>query len=244
MIKLTVWLLLILNSFFSFGQFSDSTKHFIRLAASGNVNRTNTSRAYFLKHDLRYRVRTERNSFNASADWVYGNQKGTLTNNDFNSAVDFNLFSKPSHFYYWGLGTYTSSYSLKIRSQIQSGIGLGYNFVNTDTSWINVSDGILFEASHLRTTESNTDDNYQTFRNSLRLSYRRVIKGVLTISGINFIQNSLKDGSDYSIRSTNSLSFKLNKWISIGTSVIYNQFRRTRTENLLFTYEITAERYF
>jgi hypothetical protein len=64
------------------------------------------------------------------------------------------------------------------------------------------------------------------------------------VHGSNFLQNSLTNGADFIIRANNGASVKLNQWLSVVTSVTYNQYSRTSRDNLLFTYGLTAERYF
>ncbi|HVF95946.1 MAG TPA: DUF481 domain-containing protein [Flavisolibacter sp.] len=227
----------------SVAQFNDSLTHVARFAAAGNINRTTTAIAYLLNNEARFSIRKPRTVLNTFAAWVYGEQGGRLTNNDFVSTVDFNLYNTRGDFYYWGLANYTTSLSLKINHQLQLGLGAAYNFVNTPASWINLSDGLLYETSSL-SINSSGQTNYQTVRNSLRLAYRFTFGEKVTIDGTNYIQNSLNNSGDYLIRTNNSAGVKLNKWLSFTTAVSYNQVRRTGSENLLFTYGLTAEKYF
>lgn len=234
---------LLLGSFFSCAQFNDTLTHYARVAASGNLNRSNNTSTYLLANEARYSVKKKRTTLNTVATWLYGEQGSRLTNNDFITTTDFNLYRDSSNLYYWALVNYTASYSLKINNQLQGGLGLAYNFVNTATAWLNLSDGILYERSRLATGDP-AINQYHTFRNSLRFSYKFVIKKMVTINGTNFLQLSLTHGNDYIVRTSNSLGIKLNQWIVIGTTVSYNQFKRTGTENLFFTYGIVAEKYF
>jgi hypothetical protein len=238
-------------SFFAFllctlsakAQFSDSVTHYIRLSAAGNLNRSNSSTAYLLTNDVRYSIKNKRTTLNAGGSWLYGEQEHSVTNNDFIATTDFDLYHDSSNLYYWALANYTSSFSLKINSQFETGLGTAYNFVNTASSWLNLSEGILYETNNLNTGNPAVDE-YHTFRNSLRLSYKFVIKKTVTINGTNFLQQAFGNGNDYIIRTTNSLAFKLNKWISLATNISYNRFKRTGTDNLLFTYGLVAEKYF
>lgn len=234
-------------SFFSVlflhAQFNDSLTQHIRFSASGNLNRSNNATAYLLTNDARYSIRNKRTTLNAVAAWLYGQQGSRLTNNDFSMTADFNLYPDSSRLYFWGLANFTTSYSLRIRNQLQGGLGAAYNFINTPSAWLNLSEGILYEASHLNTTDPEKNQ-YQTFRNSLRLAYKFVIWNALTFSGTNYWQPALGNSSDYTIRTTNSLGVKLNTWISIGTTISYNRFNRTGSENLLFTYGLVLEKYF
>ena len=243
MIKIVIFFSAWLLPLFSAAQFSDSLTHFARLAVSGNINRTNLSTAYLLANEARYSVKKPRTILNTAAAWVYGKQATLITNNDFTATLDFNIYNKKGNFYYWGLTNYTTSLSLQINSQLQAGLGVAYNFVNNAAAWINISDGLLYETSSIELRDD-VNENYQTVRNSFRLSYRFVIKDLITINGSNYLQNSLNNRADYIIRSNNSAGIRLNKWISFATTVSYNQFRRTGTETFLFTYGLTAEKFF
>jgi hypothetical protein len=223
-------------------QFTDSITHFVRFNATGNINRTNRGSAYLLNNEGRFSLKKKSTVLNAFAGWVYGTQNERLSNNDVTTTVDFNLYRDSSHLYYWGLANYTSSYSLRIRNQLQSGLGVAYNIANTTAFWLNVSNGILYETSSLKTS-ANGHESYNTFRNSFRLSFRLAVKN-FSLNGVHFLQNSLRYRQDYIIRSTTGIEVKVNKWISINTSLLYNQFRRTGSETLLFTYGLAAQRYF
>lgn len=233
----------LLGSICSCAQFSDSVTHYFRVAASGNLNRSNSATAYLLSNEARYSVRKKHTTLNTVATWLYGEQGSNLTNNDFITTADFNLYRDSSNLYYWALANYTTNYSLKINNQFQSGLGLAYNFVNTAAAWLNISDGILYERSDLATDDPSLRQ-YHTFRNSFRFAYKFIIKKNVTINGTNFFQPALGHGNDYIVRASNSLGIKLNQWITLATTVSYNQFKRTGTENLLFTYGIVAEKFF
>lgn len=232
----------LVSCFCTVAQFNDSTTHSAQFTASGNINRTNIGTSYLLTNEARFSIKNKKRTINFFAGWVYGELGNNLTNNDFVFTHDFNLYNKKGNFYYWGLVNYTTNYSLKINNQLQAGLGAAYNFVNTNNAWLNLSDGIIFETSNI--TVNDSVSNYQTFRNSLRLAYRFVIKEIFIFSGSNFYQPSFTNGNDYIIRSNNSAGIKLNKWLSFVTSLTYNQFWRTGRENLLFTYGLTAEKYF
>ena len=224
-------------------QFTDSTFYNVNFTSSGSINSTNDGDAYLLNNGLKFGLRKKSISLNFGNSWIYGQQKRTLTNNDFNSHVDFNLYKTLPNFYYWGLGNYTTSYSLKINNQLQAGLGIAYNLLNSDKAYLNISDGILYEESDLKLTDT-TNDVYNTFRNSFRLSFRFVIKGVIIVHGAGFLQNSLQYRNDYIIKSNMGLSLKLNKWLLFTTALTYNNISRTGRENMLFTYGLTIDQYF
>ena len=165
-----------------------------------------------------------------------------LTNNDYSSFIDFNLYKGPEHCYYWGLLNYNTSYSLKINKQLLAGAGIAYSIIDKPTAYLNLSDGILYDTSDLLLAGNNVF--YHTYRNSFRLAMKFTINNLVTLESSTFLQNSLDRGYDYAIRSTNSLSFKLRSWLSVNSSLNYNRQNRTRSENLLFTYGVNFEKYF
>ncbi|MXV52997.1 DUF481 domain-containing protein [Pedobacter sp. HMF7647] len=233
----------ILCHLLSFAQFTDSTHYYVNFTLGGNINKTDDADSYLLNNALRFSVKKKRVTLNASNSWLYGNQDSRLTNNDYTATLDFNLYAKNTKLYYWGLGNYTTSYSLKINNQLQTGIGAAYNLVNNDNNYLNISDGILFETSDLFLDDS-TRERYTTFRNSLRLSFKWTVKEIIVLSGTGFLQNSLQYKSDYIIKGNTALKIKLRKWLGLTSSLTYNHFARTNKENLLFTYGLTIEKYF
>ncbi|MEJ7740943.1 MAG: DUF481 domain-containing protein [Chitinophagaceae bacterium] len=123
------------------------------------------------------------------------------------------------------------------------GLGIAYNIIDRKNAWLNISDGILFEKSDLLINNSQRETD-NTFRNSLRIRYRWVITEIIVFDGTNFLLNALADNRDYIIKSNNTVSIKLRKWLSLTGSVNYNKLNRTNRENLLMTYGIMMEKYF
>lgn len=232
-----LFLLLACNS--ANAQFNDSTFYHLRLNAMGSLNETNSGNAYLLNNGLNFGIKKNDIVLNASTNWLYGKQNSQLSNNDFSSTLNFNLYKTIPHFYYWGLLNYTSSFSLKINHQVQAGLGVAYNIVDRPNFNINLSDGILFDTSNLL-----ADSKYSTYRNSLRLQYKLNINNLLTFEGSNFIQHSLSDAGDYIVRSSNRLGVKLRSWISLTSTLTYNQMTITQRENLNMTYGLTIDRFF
>jgi len=231
-------------SYMAFAQYSDSVHYYLGYAASGNVNQTNDGRTYLLNNALKAGIRQKKVSFNLNNGWIYGAQNSQLTNNDFQSALDVNFYTTIRHFYYWGLGNYTTSYSLKINHQVQGGAGAAYSFIDTGDNYLNLSDGILYEKSDLYLNDS-VRDVYNTFRNSLRLSFKfSLVKNIIMVNGTGFLQNSLSYSNDYIVRCNAGLAVKLKKWLALTAGFTYNRFNRTERENMLFTYGVTVERYF
>lgn len=183
-------------------QFSDTTNYYINLSSSGIVNKTNDQSSFVLNNAFKLSFYKKHASFNLMQGWIYGKQQGVLTNQDFTSAFDFSLYKTFERFYYWGLGTYEKSLSLKINGRLQTGAGIGYNLVDKTNALVIISDGILYEESDLYdNTETLTSEEYSTFRNSLRLKFRFLFKDMITVEGTDFLQHSLSDRHDYIIRS-------------------------------------------
>ncbi|MFT4018649.1 MAG: DUF481 domain-containing protein [Agriterribacter sp.] len=224
-------------------QFNDSVHYYSRYATTGIVNRTNQSKSFVLNNAFAFSVNKKTISLNSAASWIYGVQDKRLTNNDFSTGLNVDLYKNTRKLYYWGLVNLTSSYSLNINQQFQGGAGAGYNFVNKPKIEVVMSDGLLYERSSLK-IDAVTDEHYQTIRNSLRLRHRWVINNIITWDGMHFWQPSLLKFDDYIIRSTSNISIKLRKWLSFTSSLTYNKVSRTNRENLLLSFGITAETYF
>jgi hypothetical protein len=223
-------------------QFKDSIFYHLKAIASGSLNKTNEIQSYLLNNDMRFSVKKKSISCNISNTWIYGQQQNIPTNNDYTGTIDFNLYKTFRHFYYWGLGNYTTSLSLNISSQYQYGLGIAYNLFDTTNFYLNISDGIIYESSNILTNDTLT--TYNTFRNSLRLSFRFTVWKVLTINSISFLQNSLEYKNDYILKVNIGASVKLRKWLSLSTALNFNKISRTERENLLITYGITIDHYF
>ncbi|AXY75270.1 DUF481 domain-containing protein [Paraflavitalea soli] len=224
-------------------QFNDSTHYHLKYTTAGIINRTNDARSFVLNNVLGFQVNKEKLTINSSNAWVYGRQGSRLTNNDFSTALNIDYLKNRQRLYYWGLVTFTTSYSLKINHQLQGGAGIGYNFFNKEQAELVVSDGLLYETSDL-TLPQGVDDRYQTVRNSLRIKYRWAINNLVLLEGVHFWQPSLARFDDYIIRSNSALSIKLRKWLSLTTSLTFNKLSRTNRENLLVNFGLSAEKYF
>jgi hypothetical protein len=242
-LKLFLLIAGLLASRLSFAQFNDSTHYYTSFVSSGSINETNDGTTYLLNNVLKFNIKQKNSSLNFTNSWIYGKQNNALTNNDFSSSLFFNLYSPIKHFYYWGMANYNTSYSLKINNELLTGAGVAYSIYDRKNVYVNLSDGLLYDQSDL-ILSNNVRDVYHTYRNSLRLSFRFDIKDRIIIDGSDFLQNSLDRRSDYIIRTTTNLSFKLNKWLSLTSSLNYNRQNRTQSDNLLFTYGLTVEKYF
>ena len=227
----------------AFCQFSDSVNHYISYASTGTINKTNDGNSYVFTNVLKFNINRKDIAFNNTNSYIYGQQRRRLTNNDFSSAFDFNLYKTLPHFYYWGLAGYDRSFALKINNRLQAGLGGAYKLIDKKTGSLNFSDGILFEYGDINTNDTSRRV-YRIFRNSLRIRFRWVIRDLVVLDGNNFLQSSLLDKNDYNIRSVTSLSFKLAGWLSFTTSANYNRLNATGRETLLITFGLTTEKYF
>jgi hypothetical protein len=225
-------------------QFNDSVTHMVKLASSGSLNNTEDGVTYLLNNSAQYSVKKKRFVLNSNSSWIYGDALKVLTNNDFVSTLDFNLYDrKYKNFYYWGLVNFTSSFSLKINEQLQNGLGLAYRFINKDWMMLSISDGIIYERSNL-ILEDSTKLKYATFRNSLRIQFNAKYKDLIAFTSQGFWQPSLSYGDDYILTANASLSVKIWKWLSLNSTVNYNKLSRTNKENFTLTYGIVAQRFF
>ncbi|TDO24277.1 DUF481 domain-containing protein [Pedobacter duraquae] len=243
MVRILTFLICILFTEFSYAQFTDTTQYVVTFSPTGSLNKTNDSRAYLLNNTLKFGIKKKSISLNFNNNWIYGKQNSQLTNNDYSSTLDFNLYKTFPHFFYWGLANYNTSRSLKINNQLLAGLGVAYNIYDREEAYLNISNGILFDSSDLD-LGGGLHDQYETTRNSFRLSFKFIIRKAVTLSSTSFIQNSLNDQNDYIIRSNAGLSLKLNRWISFTTAYNYNKISRTKRENTLLSYGLTFERYF
>lgn len=234
---------LLLTSMISSAQFTDSTNYLVQFTSNGSINKTDESKAYLLNNVVRLGIRRTAISLNFNNNWIYGKQNQQLTNNDFSSTLDFNLYKTLPHFFYWGLANYNTSRSLKINNQLLAGGGIAYSLFDREEAYLNISNGILFDSSDIN-LENGLRDKYETMRNSLRVSFRFVVFKNIVLSNTSFIQNSFNNKNDYNIKTDAMLTYKLNRWLGFNTAYKFNRVSRTNRENSLLSYGLTFERYF
>ncbi|SKB82762.1 Protein of unknown function, DUF481 [Parapedobacter luteus] len=223
-------------------QWTDSTHYYVQLSSTNSINKANNQSAFLFNNGLRFSIQKERIRLNLNNNWLYGQQDSVKTNNDYSASFDANFYRANKRFFYWGLANYNTSYSLRIKNQLLTGAGVAYSMLDNDVAYINISDGLLFDASSI--LENDIPIHYQTIRNSFRLVYKFTIKQFVILQGTNFYQPSLTSGADFNIRLNNDISFQLNRWLSLKAALTYNRINRTDSENLLFTYGLAFERYF
>jgi hypothetical protein len=236
-------LIFILLSPSLFAQFNDSTHHHVSYASTGSVNKTQDGNAYLLNNGLKFSVKKKSFVSNFSNSWIYGKQNKALTNNDFSSTLDFNLYKTLPHFYYWGLANYNTSYSLNINHQLLTGLGVAYNIIDRENQKLNISNGILYDRSDI-VLENEMREVYSTARNSFRLSFKFTAWKRVVLESTSFIQNSFQYKNDYIIRSSSGISIPLANWVAFTTNFTYNRFNRTARENMLLNYGLKVEKFF
>jgi len=225
-------------------QFSDSVHNYIMYAATGIINKTNSSRSYLISNAAQYKLRIKKNALNFAAGYIYGRQQGVLSHDDFNTTVDFNFFPKDSSkLYYWGLLNFDKSFSLNIIGRSQVGIGVAYNFMDDEKRFLNISNGILYEYSNVQLSDGVHEKN-DLIRNSFRLRYRFLINKIIIISGTNMLQTAFGHSEDYILKLDNSINLTLNTWLRFRTAFTYNRNNLTKRENMLITLGLTAEKFF
>lgn len=214
----------------------------IHISSTGSINNTESAATYLLSNAVNFSMKKKRSLLDFNNSWVYGAQQTGLTNNDVNSALDFNIYRYNRRLYYWGLASYVSSFSLKINNQYQAGLGLAYNILDKKDLMLNISDGIVYDQSDIYLDDS-VRDKYNTFRNSLRVMLMLKYQDLIAFHGTAFYQNSFSRSTDYIIRADAGLEIKVYRWLHFTTDFVYNRFNRTQKENVLFTYGLTAVRY-
>jgi len=224
------------------GQYSDSTHYYTGLIATGSYNKTDGTQTTLFTDKLNAGVRKKIVTLDFDNTWVYGEQQKALTNNDFSSLFNCDIHKLFAHAYYWGLGSYVSSFSLKINRQVQAGAGVAYNFIDHKKVKFNLSDGVVYDNSDILLNDT-VRDVYSTVRNSARVMFT-CDTGILKLTATALFQNSFEMRSDYVVKVDAAVTVKVMKWLSFTAAYSYNRFNRTDRENTLFTYGLTLEHYY
>jgi hypothetical protein len=239
--ELKITLLLCILKFALTAQPKDSVNWYFQYTSSGNYNSTNLYKSYLISNSLKVTVKRSDLKSNLSLNWLFGEQQETIVNKDISTLFDLNLYKTLPHFYYWGLVSYNSLYSLKVNHQLQSGAGAAYIPIDQKTLQVNISEGFLYDYSDVLVQDS-IRDIYQTPRNSLRLQLKIWLGQRITFISTGFLQNSLETKNDYIVKGECALSLKLGKWFSINARCTYNRMSRTQKENLFITYGVLIEK--
>lgn len=226
-----------------YGQFNDSINHYIYIGSTGTFTKTNDLNAFVINNNLKFTVSKKRFSFHTAHSWIYGEQSGVRSNNDFSSAIEFDFLKNEKRIYYWGTGAFDKSYSLKIDYRFQAGAGIGLNIVQNPKLLIILTEGILYEDGNLIDRDLG-ERKYDVWRNSARLKYRWLIKDIFILDGSAFYQPSISTRHDTIFKSTTTLSIKVRKWLSLSSALTYNEITLTNRRNLIVTYGVVMERFF
>jgi hypothetical protein len=241
--KYWLFLVLCIGSINVKAQFNDTINYYVKFNSTGLVNKTNDRNSFLFNNSIRFNFYKKNVSVNTTNIWIYGEQQEELSNNDFLSILDFDLFKSRKNIYFWGLVNYEKSFSLKIDNRVQTGVGIGYYILDEDDFIIQISDGLLYEKSDLYPQEG-IDSDYETIRNSFRLKFRFVLNDRFTLEGVNFLQHALDNADDYNFRSVTSLSVRIWKFVHFTTVVNYNKLNLTARENFLMNVGLSVEKYF
>ncbi len=236
--------LLIISQNVALAQFNDSTFYHFNVASTGIINKTNIGASYLLNNSIKFSYSKKSIVVNTQNAWMYGKQQNIVSNNDFSSSADFNLYKTIKHFYYWGMANYDNSFSLKIRHRFQGGIGIGYNILNKKTATLLISNGILLERGSLFDKLDKDWRDYSVVRNSFKLKFRFTIKDKIIFDGSNYVQHSLEDLQDYIIRSNTNINVKILRWLTFTTTFNYNKISVTQRENILWSFGLGVDTYF
>lgn len=237
-------ILILLLPFSAVAQFTDSLAYHLNFSGTGNINKTNEGTAYIFNNALKFNINNRLLTINTFNSWIYGQNTSRKTNNDFLSVVDIDLYKNIHKWYFWTLAGYEKSFSLKIENRLQVGGGVGLNIIKKPKASLVLTDGLLYEKSHLTEVDIYQRNHYETIRNSFRIKYRVTLHDLLTIDGTNFLQNSLSDKQDYIIRSVTNVSLHLKKWLSLTMALNYNKLNLSGRENLLFNYGLMLDKNF
>jgi hypothetical protein len=234
---------IILSPTVVFSQFNDTTNYYFNYASTGIINKTNEGTSFVLNNAMKFNVYKKKYALNTTNAWIYGEQRNSLSNNDYHAIADFSIFKEERGVYCWGLVNFERSYSLKINHRLQAGAGIGYYIFDRTNFVIQLSDGILYDKTDLFDTETSMN-NYETPRNSFRIKFRFLIHGNITVESSDFLQHSLEDKKDYIIKSITTVGVKLKKWLAFNVALNYNKLSITGRENLLCNFGLSAEKYF
>jgi hypothetical protein len=225
-------------------QYDDTAVYYLKANLTGIYNKTNGTESYLTNNSVRFAASKKRSILNTYGSWVYGKQTAGLTNNDYNVSSDFNVYDNKQVFFLWGYGAYDKSYSLKIDSRIQIGTGLGYDILKSTIFSLSLSNGFVYEFDNYAPSTDPLYNDSETLRNSFRVKYTLYVNKVIKLRGSNYWQQSLKHESDYIFKFTNSMEFKIKKWLSFTIATTYNKVNKTSRENFLLTYGLTFDKTF
>jgi hypothetical protein len=242
MLKGTLTLAITILCFSSFAQFNDSTRYYLGYSLTGSYNKNHLNTSFVLSNSLQFKHKAEDLLYNLNLRHVLGKQQYRTVNNDFTGLFDVNRFLFFPGFYTWGLASYSSLFSVNVDHQVQIGAGIAYNLVNKKRFKLNLSDGIIYDFSQIRVSDS-IPLTYGTYRNSVRLQVKLFVKEFFTLQSAVYVQHSLKTSHDMIIRGEGELILHLSDVIKGNMKVQYNQFSLTEQKSLFITWGILLNKY-
>lgn len=221
----------------------DLRQHYkMNINSNGSFNKTPNSTVYLLSNNAHLNYSKQQLEYNLYGKWNYGANSIKLTNNDFSSSFDCNLYLDSKRRYNgWVIASFISSYSLNIRNEYQLGLGAAYKLLDTSSGkafFIKISNGLIWEYSDF--LQPNKERGlYYVVRNSLRLQFRVYSKNRrISFESTTFWQQALNKAHDYNWRSTARLEYKIWEGFTLNTQLEYNYITRTERDNLIVTYGI------
>jgi hypothetical protein len=243
-INISTWLLLFTYSNLHAQSLEkDLLQHYkMNINSNGSFNKTPNSTVYLLSNNVHLNYAKEKLEYNLYGRWNYGANSIKLTNNDFSTSFDCNLYlDTPKKFNGWVIASFISSYSLNIRNEYQIGTGIAYKVLDTvggKSFFLKLSDGLIWEYSDF-TLPDNDRGLYYVVRNSFRFQFRVYsIDRRISLETTTFWQQALNKAHDFNWRSTARFEYKIWEAFTINTQLEYNYITRTERDNLIITYGI------
>ena len=130
--------------------------------------------------------------------------------------VDFSPFARVSPFL---LGSAESSLQQRIARRYSAGFGGKLTYVQTDDSKLSTSLAILWERTKVMDGNTNPDLDASRLRWSFRIKGSRKLDDRIHFTHETFYQPSVKEMAHFTITSTSTLTFDLNKTLGFTSSL-------------------------
>ncbi|HEU4586159.1 MAG TPA: DUF481 domain-containing protein [Gemmatimonadaceae bacterium] len=132
------------------------------------------------------------------------------------TGVDFSPFAKVSPFL---LGSAESSLQARIHRRYSAGFGGKLTYIQTDDTKLSTSLALLWERTRVMDGNSNPDLPGSRLRWSFRLKGSHKLDDRIHFSHETFYQPSVRDMQHFTITSTSTLTFALNKTLGFTSSL-------------------------
>jgi len=134
----------------------------------------------------------------------------------FSTGVDFSPFSKVSPFL---LGSVESSLQARIQRRYAGGFGGKLTYIQTEATKLSTSLALLWERTQVMDGNSDPDLAASRLRWSFRLKGGRKLDDRIRFTHETFYQPSVKDMQHFTITSTSTLTFDLNKTLGFTSTL-------------------------